>query len=62
MISSTRPPRNKSQLVQSINRLPNSLKFDVIEVSSPSDKLSVNKMIDQYAKNGPYSVIILKSQ
>lgn len=59
MISSTTPPKNKPQLVQSINRLPSNVKFDVIEVSSPTDKSSMNKLIDRYSKRGPFSVILI---
>ena len=59
MISLTTPPKNKTQLVQSITRLPANVKFDVIEVSSPTDKSSMNKLIDRYSKRGPFSVILI---
>ena len=61
MISSTTPPRSKSQLVQSINRLPTNVKFDVIEVLSPTDKPAVVRLIDTYIKKGNLSVIIIEN-
>lgn len=60
MISSTKPPTNKSQLVQSINRLPRNAKFDAIEVLSSNDKPSVIKLIDHYVRKGPFSVILIE--
>jgi hypothetical protein len=59
MLSSTTPPKTKTQLVQSINRLPSNVKFDVIEVSSPTDKSSMNRVVDQYSKRGSFSVILI---
>ena len=61
MISSTRAPRNKSELIRSINQLPFNIKFDVIEVFSNKDKANVNRLFDQYASRGQYSVIIIAS-
>lgn len=60
MISSIKPPKNKSELVQSINRLPTNVKFDVIEVSSSTDKPSVIKVIDQYVRKGGFSVVFIE--
>lgn len=59
MISSTTPPRSKSQLVQSINRLPTNVKFDVIEVSKTTDKLKISQIFDRYIKNGNFTVIFI---
>jgi hypothetical protein len=59
MLSSTTPPKTKTQLVQSINRLPSNVKFDVIEVSSPTEKSSMNRVVDQYSKRGSFSVILI---
>ena len=59
MISSTRAPKNKSELIRAINQLPSNIKFDVIEVFSNNDKATVNRLIDQYASRGQCSVIIL---
>lgn len=59
MIGEFRKPRTKTELVQSINRLPTNVKFDVIEVSSSTDKSSVIKLIDQYVRKGNFSVILV---
>ena len=59
MISSIYAPKNKSELIRAINQLPSNIKFDVIEVFSKNDKATVNRLIDQYASRGQYSVIII---
>ena len=59
MISSTRAPKNKSELIRAINQLPSNIKFDVIEVFSKNDKATVNRLFDQYASSENYSVIII---
>ena len=59
MISSTRAPKNKSELIRSIKQLPSNIKFDVIEVFSKNDKATVNKLFDQYESRGQCSVIII---
>ena len=59
MISSTHAPKNKSELIRSINQLPSNIKFDVIEVFSKNDKATVNRLFDQYGIRGQYSVIII---
>ena len=59
MISSTHAPKNKSELIRSINQLPSNIKFDVIEVFSKNDKETVNKLFNQYASRGQCSVIII---
>lgn len=61
MISSTTPPRSKSQLVQAINRLPTNVNFDVIEVLSSTDKPAVVRLIDTYMKKGSLSIIIIEN-
>ena len=61
MISLTHTPKNKSELIRSINQLPSNIKFDVIEVFSKNDNVTVNKLFDQYASRGQYSVIIIAS-
>ena len=60
MISSTHAPKNKSELIRSINQLPSNIKFDVIEVFSKYDKATVNRLIDQYASRGQCSVVLIK--
>ena len=60
MISSTHAPKNKSELIRSINQLPSNIKFDVIEVFSKNDKATMNKLFDQYASSGNCSVVFIK--
>ena len=59
MISSTHAPKNKSELIRSINQLPSNIKFDVIEVLSKNDKATVNKLFDQYGSRGQCSVVFI---
>ena len=61
MISSTRAPKNKSELIRSINQLPSNIKFDVIEVFSNNDKATVNRLIDQNIKQGNFTILIIKT-
>ena len=44
MISSTRAPKNKSELIRSINQLPSNIKFDV--------NFTLNRLFDQYGVGG----------
>ena len=60
MISSTHAPKNKSELIRSINQLSSNIKFDVIEVFSKNDKATVNRLFDQYASRGQCSVVFIK--
>ena len=62
MISSTHAPKNKSELIRSINQLPSNIKFDVIEVFSSKDKATVNRLFDQYASKGQFSVVYIKRE
>ena len=59
MISSPHAPKNKSELIRSINQLPSNIKFDVIEVFSKNDKATVNRLFNQYTSRGQCSVIII---
>ena len=52
MISSIYAPKNKSELIRAINQLPSNIKFDVIEVFSKNDNVTVNRLFDQYARVG----------
>jgi len=60
MISSTHTPKNKSELMRSINQLPSNIKFDVIEVFSKNDKATVDRLFNQYASRGQCSVVFIK--
>ena len=62
MISSTHAPKNKSELIRSINQLPSNIKFDVIEVFSKNDKATVNRLFDQYASRGQCSLVFIKNE
>lgn len=60
MISTTTSPKNKSQLVTTIQKMSPNTKFDVIEVFSSTDKQSVMKMFDNYLRqNGHFSVMFI---
>ena len=61
MISSTHTPKNKSELMRSINQLPSNIKFDVIEVFSKNDKATVNRLFDQNLKQGNFTILIIKT-
>ena len=61
MISSTHAPKNKSELIRSINQLPSDIKFDVIEVFSKNDKASMNRLFDQNMKQGNFTILIIKT-
>ena len=61
MISSTRAPKNKSELIRSINQLPSNIKFDVIEVFSNNDKATVNQLFVQNIKQGNFTILIIKT-
>ncbi len=59
MISSTHAPKNKSELISSINQLPSNIKFDVIEVFSMKDKPTLNRLFDQYMRKGHFSAMFI---
>lgn len=60
MISSTNSPKTKNQLVQSINKLPPNVKFEVVEVFSMKDKPTINKFYDRYMRKGHFSVMFIE--
>ena len=60
MISSTSQPKTKHQLIQTVNKLPNSVKFDVVEVFSTKDKPTIHKRFDQYMRKGHFSVLFIR--
>ena len=59
MISSTHAPKNKYELIRSINQLPSNIKFDVIEAFSKNHKATVNRLFDQYMRKGHFSVMFI---
>jgi len=60
MISQTKPIKSKSELVKGLNNLPQSTKFDVIEVTSNKDKLTVNRTFDKSLRKGSFTVIFIE--
>jgi len=59
MISSTQSPKNKTQLISLMNKLPTNSKFEVIEVFSMKEKTNLNKLFDQYMRKGHFSVMFI---
>ena len=59
MISSTQSPKNKTQLISLMNKLPTNSKFEVIEVFSMKDKPNLNRLFDQYMRKGHFSVMFI---
>jgi len=59
MISSTQSPKNKTQLISLMNKLPTHSKFEVIEVFSMKDKPTLNRLFDQYMRKGHFSVMFI---
>jgi len=60
MISQTKPIKSKSELVKGLNNLPQSTIFDVIEVTSNKDKLTVNRTFDKSLRKGSFTVIFIE--
>jgi len=60
MISSTNTPKTKTQLVQSINKLPLNVKFEVVEVFSMKDKPTLNKTFDHFIRKGHFTVLFIE--
>ena len=59
MISLTKSPKGKSELVRSINQLPTNVKFEVVEVYSMKDKPKMNKTFDSVMRKGPFTVLFI---
>ena len=59
MISNISPPKNKTQLISLLQKLPPSTKVEVKEVLSTNDKLSINRLIDGKLKKGGFSLIFV---
>ena len=62
MISTTKSPQSKSQLVSLIQKLPSSTKFKVVEVLSMKDKPLINKEFDLHKKKGNFSVLFIEGE
>ena len=61
MIATLKPPKNKHELAKVILSLKNP-KIDVLEVLSINDKPQVTRSLDQHARRGPVTVILLRDQ
>ena len=61
MIATLKPPKNKHELAKAILSL-NNPKIDVLEVLSINDKPQVTRLLDQHARRGPVTVILLRDQ
>lgn len=61
MISFQTAPRNKNELIKSIQNLSNPA-IEVIEVLDRNQKLQVSKSFDANIMKGPFSVIILRER
>jgi hypothetical protein len=61
MIATLKPPKNKHELARAILSLKNP-KIDVFEVLSINDKQQVTRLLDQHARRGPVTVILLRDQ
>ena len=61
MIVTLKPPKNKHELAKAILSLKNP-KIDVLEVLSINDKPQVTRLLDQHARRGPVTVILLRDQ
>jgi hypothetical protein len=61
MIATLKPPKNKHELAKAILSLKNP-KIDVLEVLSINDKPQVTRLLDQHARRGPVTVILLRDQ
>jgi len=60
MIPSTNKPKSKTELVRSINKLPNNVKFETIEVFSMKDKPTINKSFDNHIRKGHFTVLFIE--
>ena len=60
MLASIKQPKTKRDLVKSIQDLPNNIKFDVLEVSSSSDKQKVQRNVDTYLRKGGLTLVLIE--
>ena len=62
MLSNLNTPKNKTQLINHLHKLPPSTKIEIIEVLSSKDKSKLNFLFDKTIKNGSFSVVFVKDQ
>ena len=61
MLSKLTTPKSKSELIKSIQSIPNP-KIEVIDVFDRSDKQKLNQHFDKMIVKGHFSVIFLRSE
>ena len=61
MIGKTTQPKNKSELLRSIQDI-RSMDFEVIEVVSKQGKAELNRPLDRFIQKSPISVILIKEK
>jgi len=59
MIGNLQAPKNKTDLVKSIQAIPR-MDFEVVEMGSQRDKQNVIRPLDRMVSKGPVSVIIIR--
>ena len=61
MIGKTTQPKNKSELLRSIQDI-RSMDFEVIEMASKQSKADLNRTLDRFIQKAPISVILIKEK
>lgn len=61
MIGKTTQPKNKSELLRSIQDI-RSMDFEVIEMASKQSKADLNRTLDRFIQKAPVSVILIKEK
>jgi hypothetical protein len=61
MIGETKLPKNKTDLLRSIQSIPR-MDFEVIEAGSIKDKSSVIKPLDRRLSKAPVSIILIQEK
>ena len=59
MLSKLTTPKSKSELIKSIQSIPNP-KIEVIDVFDRSDKQKLNQLFDKMIVKGHFSIIFIK--
>jgi hypothetical protein len=61
MIGKTTQPKNKSELLRSIQAI-RSMDFEVIEAGSKQVKAELNRTLDRFIQKAPISIILIKGK
>ena len=62
MLSNLNTPKNKTQLINHLHKLPTTTKVEIIEILSSKDKPKLNTLFDKTIRNGSFSVVFVKDQ